>query len=475
MSYSKVMKYFRDISAIPHPSGYTDGIQKYLESFALSHSLDYKKDRIGNIVIYKKGTKNSPPLILQAHMDMVGVADDKTRDMTTTPIELTEDKSVLKAKGTSLGADDGMGMAYMLAILSNDKIDSPPLECLFTVDEETGMDGAMGLDDAMLSANRMINLDSEDEGEILSSSAGGAHILSNISVKCSVQKDAMPINVKIKGVTGGHSGQEIYKRGANAIIVLRDILSSFKKEKFNLISFESNNAYNVIPKEASFCIAFCDDDERRRGADNIQSAFNSIKNKYANTDPDIELTVELLPKTKNVKCIDKKSFNNFIKYFDAYQNGVIECSENDSDKVITSLNTAVINVDLQNNNIFIGASIRSNDDVKRDLTILNYLSSARSQGCVTTIVNSVYPSWKETPSPLREHMRAVYKKMYKKDMVEKSIHAGLECGYFALKKPDMDIASIGPDIRCVHTTKEYACLDSVKRVYLYLKKVIEEI
>ena len=474
MSYSKVMKYFKDISAIPHPSGHTEGIQKYLEDFALSNSLEYKKDKVGNVVIYKKGTKNTPALILQSHMDMVWASEDKTLDKTTTPIELVEVDSVLKANGTTLGADNGIGMAYMLAILSNDKIETPPLECLFTVDEETGMDGATELGDGMISAKRMINLDSEDEGEILSSSAGGAHILSNVSVKFALQKNVLPLRVKVFGVTGGHSGQEIYKRGANAIIVMRDILSGIKKEKFNLVSFESINAYNVIPKETSFVIA-TDPKDAKQIASCIQSVFNSIKVKYLNTDPDIDLSIEFLPVSETVKCIDKKSFSNFIKYFDAFQNGVIEYSKEDSDKVITSLNTAVVRVDDEESSIFIGASIRSNDDIKRDMTILKYVSLSRSMGYVTTVVNSVYPSWKEVPSPLREHMKAVYKKMYKKDMVEKSIHAGLECGYFAQKTPNMDIASIGPDIRCVHTTKEYAVLDSVKRVYSYLKKVIEEI
>lgn len=474
MSYSKVMKYFKDISAIPHVSGHTEGIQEYLQKFALYHSFDCKKDKVGNIVIYKKGTKDLQPLVLQAHMDMVGVADDKSVDMVHTPITLMEEGTILKANGTTLGADDGIGMAYMLSLLDDDKLECPPLECVFTVDEETGMDGAVGFDESMLKGMRMINLDSEDEGEILSSSAGGAHILSNVAIKMS-HKALYPIEVKVSKITGGHSGQEINKRSANAIIVLRDILSSLKNVGFNLISFESKNAYNVIPKEAQFTLGASTEDEREILKDEIIDAFNIIKKNYGKTDPDMTIDIERPIFGENIKCIDKKSFGLFLKYFNSFKNGVVECSKDDENKVITSLNTAVINVDLENNTIFIGASLRSNDDVKRDITALSYVTTARSLGGITTNINSIYPSWKETPSLLREHMKSVYKKMYKKDMIEKSIHAGLECGYFAIKKKGMDISSIGPNVRNVHTSKEYADLESVRRVYSYLKRVIEEV
>lgn len=474
MSYSKVMKYFKDISAIPHVSGHTEGIQEYLQKFALYHSLDCKKDKVGNIVIYKKGTKDLQPLVLQAHMDMVGVADDKSVDMTRTPITLVEEETTLRANGTTLGADDGIGVAYMLALLDDDKLDCPPLECVFTVDEETGMDGAIGFDESMILGTRMINLDSEDEGEILSSSAGGAHILSNVAIKTTC-KTLYPIEVRVSKITGGHSGQEINKRSANAIIVLRDILSSLKNVSFNLITFDSKNAYNVIPKEAQFTLGVTNEEERKVLKDEILDAFNKIRENYKKTDPDMTIDVQCPKEVGEIKCVDKKSFGLFIKYFSSFQNGVVECSKDDINKVITSLNTAVINVDLENNTIFIGASLRSNDDVKRDITALSYVTIARSLGGITTNINSVYPSWKEVPSPLRECMKSVYKKMYKKDMIEKSIHAGLECGYFAIKKKGMDIASIGPNVRNVHTSKEYADLESVKRVYSYLKRVIEEV
>lgn len=472
-TFFDVMKYFRELSAIPHPSGHTEKVQDYLVSFARGQGFKYTKDKVGNVVIYKDGDKNREPLILQAHMDMVAVSTDKTKDLTKESIVLEEKGGFLSAKSTSLGADDGIGVAYILALLSDNSLNTPPLEAVFTVDEETGMDGAIGFDMALLKGTRLINIDSEDEGEILSSSAGGAHFTSEYVLDATKQ-NRYRIDISVLGLTGGHSGSEIHKRGANAIVVLCSVLKELSyKFGISLYSISGGEALNVIPKSASATIYVRNKEQVLVTLKNLEL---ELKEKYSAPDPNLSIKANAdLNETEVVSSTDDSTFKA-LSYITNFPNGVIEMNTEVRDVVMTSLNLGKIEFECgQNaNKLMFIFSIRSNSDEKK-IDFLKTLEQRAIDQNIHYVIDAIYPSWKYKESPLRNKMMAIYEDMYKKPMKEVIIHAGLECGYFLKKNPDLDATSIGPNLSGVHTTEEKLDLASAERVFDYLKRVVEEV
>lgn len=472
-TFSDVMNYFRTFSSYPHPSGHTEKVQDYLVSFASEHSLRYTKDSVGNVIIYKDGDVARDTLILQAHMDMVAVSTDKNKDMTKESVILEEKDGFLSAKGTSLGADDGIGVAYILAILADDTLKTPPLEALFTVDEETGMDGAIALDMKVLKGKRFINIDSEEEGEILSSSAGGAHFTSSYSLETTSLKRTK-VDVVISGLSGGHSGSEIHKRGANAICVLLSLLKELScRFGISLYSVKGGEALNVIPKTAIASIYVKNADEIAKTVKELEKEF---REKYKLTDKNLSISTTVSENEKNIISSTDDSTFKALSYLTSFPNGVIEMNSEYPSIVMTSLNLGKIEFEVSNNSnrlTFI-YSIRSNSDEKRDAFVNTLVEIAKNQNA-PFVVDAVYPSWKYKASSLRSKMRKIYESMYKKPMKETIIHAGLECGYFLSKNPSLDAASIGPNLSGVHTVDEKMDLKSAERVYDYLKRVVEQV
>lgn len=472
-AFSDVMKYFKEISAIPHPSGHTEGVQEYLVSFAKEHSLKYSRDKVGNVVIYKDGDASREPLVLQAHMDMVAVSTDGNKDLTKEGLVLEEKAGFLSAVGTSLGADDGIGCAYILALLSDDTLSTPPLEALFTVDEETGMDGAIGFDMALLKGKRLINLDSEDEGEILSSSAGGAHFASEYELSETKFKRSR-IDIAVENLTGGHSGSEIHKRGANAIVVLCSVLKELSyKFGISLYSISGGEALNIIPKSASATIYV-------KNKDQVLSAIKALeeeyREEYKQSDPNLRISAVSGIDEETVQSATDDSTFKALSYITGYPNGVIEMNAEVPSVVMTSLNLGKIQAEIGKNlnRLMFIFSIRSNSDEKKTEFLKTLEEKALSQN-VHYVIDAIYPSWKYKPSPLRDKMKLIYSDMYKKPMKEVIIHAGLECGYFLKKDPSLDAVSIGPDLSGVHTTEEKLNLASAERVFDYLKRVVQEV
>lgn len=481
-TFSDVMKYFKELSAIPHPSGHTEKVQDYLVSFAKEHGLKYIKDKVGNVVIYKDGDKNREPLILQAHMDMVAVSIDKTKDLTKESIVLEEKDGFLSAKGTSLGADDGIGVAYILALLSDNSLNTPPLEAVFTVDEETGMDGAIGFDMALLKGTRLINLDSEDEGEILSSSAGGAHFTTEWVLEETKIQNRYRVDISVSGLSGGHSGSEIYKCGANAIDLLFTVLYSLSyRFGISLYSFTGGEALNVIPKSASAaiyvghnngCVDFSKDDV----LEIVKDWDVEFKRRYRYSDPNLSINAEVSDVKGEISGSTDSSAFYALWYMSNFPNGVIEWQDPIKPIVMTSLNLGKIQFESgkNSNTLKFIYSIRSNSDEKK-IDFLKTLEEKAVSSNTHYVIDAIYPSWKYKASPLRNKMRAIYEDMYKKPMEEVIIHAGLECGYFLKKNPDLDATSIGPNLSGVHTTEEKLDLSSAERVFDYLKRVVEEV
>ncbi len=480
----RVFHYFEELCAIPHGSGNTEAISGFLCSFAKEHGLKYIQDEIGNVVIYKNATpgyEDHPGIIIQGHMDMVAVSDSGL-DMTSHKLKLRVDEDELSAEDTSLGGDDGIAVAYTLTILEADDLAHPAIEAVFTVDEETGMYGAQALDPSILKHKRLINIDSEEEGHILAGCAGGARV--NISYKMS-RADASDIRlfrICVKGCTGGHSGSEIHKGGANANILLGRILYEIVLlDKFYLVDIHGGEVDNAIPKnsEVVFGIKIDPDDPNCVINEEIRSGFDRIKKgitaEYERTDPGIEITFEKLPS-------DGTEYNGYSVFtYDSMRavalilrtlpNGVVSMSADVPGLVETSLNLGVLCID-ENDNVCMRFAVRSSvEPAKTDL--IDRLKKIALLSGAEVSTEGVYPGWKyRIDSPLRDVFEKVYEDMYGVKPVTEAIHAGLECGFFAEKIPDIDCVSIGPDMYDVHTTSEHLSISSAARTWDYLCRVL---
>lgn len=471
-SFDRVLEIFYDLCSIPHPSGHTEGIREYLHAFAKKNDLYCHEDKGHNILIKKGGTLKSKPVILQAHIDMVGVSDDPSIDMAKHKIETYIDGDYLKAKGTTLGGDDGIGVAYILALLEDKDLISPPIEGLFTVDEETGMDGAVNLEMDYLEGKRLINIDSEDEGELLSSSAGGAHL----TIYPEVTREKMSgtlCKIEVSGLYGGHSGQEIKRRGLNAIKVLFDNLHCLEEMNLvGLVSIKGGEALNIIPKCAVMEVVTPD---AKKLIDEIKKAERELKNTYASTDPNLKLECSVVKENGEFDSVEARSLKTALASVHKIPCGVIKTSPQDDTFVVLSANYGKVSLSSLDTTLTLQVSFRGNDDDEKAELLENVETALKKFKTLKYVIDAIYPGWKYQKSELREIMKGVYKDMYGKEMKEMAIHAGLECGYFIKKRPSIDATSIGPNVYDVHTTSERLSLSSSKRVFEYIIKVLEKL
>lgn len=470
--------YFNDILQIPRPSKKEGQILKYLIDFANERGLEYNQDSAGNIVIKKNGStgyENAPTVILQSHVDMVCEKNSNVvHDFEKDPIKAYIDGEWLRANGTTLGADNGIGIAAELAVLADDSLKHPPIECLFTVDEETGLTGAMRLEKDFLDGKTLINLDSEDDGEIFMGCAGGIDTLINIPL---VYKDASPgkseaLEITLSGLTGGHSGDDINKGLANSNkLLVRGLWNLNKSYAIELANFKGGNLRNAIPREAIAIIRLAKEDVET--VTQYLTAFaETIKSEYSITEPNIALQIS--PVSLPEKVLEKTSQDKFLCSVYSALNGVIAMSQSVPGLVETSTNLASIDF-CENNTALVVTSQRSSvESAKLDLSdkIRAHFSMVGAEVKNT----DHYPGWTpNTNSKVLNIAKQAYSDLFNQTPTIRAIHAGLECGLFLEKYPSLDMVSIGPTIRGAHSPDERMEINTVDKFWAHLTCILERL
>ena len=472
-----VFKYFAEICQVPRPSKKEEKIIAYLKAFGEKHNLETKVDEAGNVLIKKPATpgkENLQTVILQSHVDMVCEKNnDVEHDFLVDPIETEIDGEWMKAKGTTLGADNGIGVATELAILADDTIEHGPLECLFTVDEETGLTGAFALKEGFMNSDILLNLDSEDEGELFIGCAGGIDSVAQFTYKeADVPAGYFFFKVEVKGLKGGHSGGDIHLGRGNANKILNRFLSKMiAKYDLYLCEINGGNLRNAIPREAYAVCAVPEDANLDVRADlNIFTA--EIENELAVTEPDLKLVLE--SETPRTKAIDQDTTARLLKALYAVPHGVYAMSQDIPGLVETSTNLASVKMKPENI-IRIETSQRSSILSARD-DMANTVRAAFQLAGATVTFGDGYPGWKPNPhSAILEVAAASYKRLFGVDAQVKAIHAGLECGLFLDKYPSLDMISFGPTLTGVHSPDERMHIPSVDKFWRHLLDVLANI
>lgn len=469
-----VWSHFEDICQVPRPSKREDKIIHFMKEFAAKQKQDCKIDEAGNILITKKaspGFENSPTVILQSHLDMVGEKNsDIEHDFYTDPIKPYIDGEWVKAQGTTLGADCGIGMAASMAILTDRTIQHGPVECLFTVDEETGLSGAFALKKDFLTGKILLNLDSEDEGELFIGCAGGIDTLASLTyLKNDIPKGFFPLQLKISGLTGGHSGDDIHKGRGNAIkILVRFLWESYHKYGIRLVNFDGGNLRNAIAREASAIILI-----QNGYKENLVADFNvfthQVENELVLTEP--KLKMELGSTDMPDFVIDEKSTLNLFNALYACPHGVFSMSFRMPGMVETSTNLASVKF-IGENEILITTSQRSDQEsckknISSMVTVVFEMAGANVKQ------TDGYPGWSPNPqSPVLEVTVKAYEKLFGNKPKVRSIHAGLECGLFLEKYPQLDMVSFGPTILGAHSPDERINIATVQKFWDHLIEVL---
>ena len=467
----KVFAFFEEISAIPRGSGHNDKIKEYCENFAKQRNFEYVSDEAGNIVIYKDASKDSQstePVIIQGHLDMVWEKNSSsTINFETDGLELCVDGDNVFAKGTTLGGDDGIAVAMCLAILDSDDICHPPLEVVFTADEEIGMLGAAALDFDALSAKRMINLDSEEEGTLWVSCAGGVRADITLPVNF-VRNDKPTYKITVTGLHGGHSGAEIHKGYANANKVMGRFLSWLSPlTDFEIVSINGGTADNAITRDC-VCIIKTDCADLKRYLINV---YDRIKDYYISADPDFRVLCDEVNGYE--ESMDLISTVAVVNLLNKLPSGVIAMSKEIEGLVETSLNLGILKTEADR--VIYSFAVRSGVDSEKAKLAQN-LADIANEFSSDIELYSDYPAWEyKRDSQLRDLMASIYKDMFGKDMTVTAIHAGLECGLFCGKIKGLDCVSLGPDMADIHTPQEKLSISSTERVWNFLLRVLESI
>lgn len=464
-----VFAHFEQLCAIPHGSGNTKAISDYLVGFAAARGLRHIQDAHNNVIIFCPGTpgyETAAPVILQGHMDMVcETAPDCTKDLTREGLDLFIDGDTIGARGTTLGGDDGIAIAMALAILDADDIPHPPLEVVLTVDEETGMLGADALDASVLQGRTMLNIDSEDEGILTVSCAGG-----NVSV-CTLPVtraafSGTALTVTVGGLLGGHSGAEIDKGRGNANQLLGRVLYAIgTRTALRVVCADGGLKDNAIPRESRAVITVADPDAAQAAIAGMDAAF---RHEYAAADPDVFVRAEAAQ--PQMPPMDAASTQRAVCMLCCLPNGVQTMSQDIPGLVQTSLNLGILTTDEQ----CVQASfcVRSSVSTQKEMLVAR-LRCLMAQLGGSVDVSGDYPAWEFCKdSPLRERMIDVFREQYGHDPKVEAIHAGVECGLFAGKLPGLDCVSFGPDLTEIHTCRERMHIASVQRVWRYTLEVL---
>lgn len=469
----RVFYYFEELCKIPHGSGNTKQISDYLVSFAKEHGLEYVQDEMNNVVIYKpatEGYEDAPAVILQGHMDMVcEKRPDVDHDFTKDPLNISVKDGYVTANGTTLGGDDGIAVAYGLALLESTELAHPALEVLITVDEEIGLLGAEGFDCSALKGKRLINLDSEAEGSLWISCAGGLSGISTIPVQ-RVEAEGQKAAVKITGLMGGHSGAEIDKKRANANVLMGRFLYTLQKEAaYEIISLAGGQKDNAITREADAELLVEDVNAVKACAEKVQKGF---REEYAGTDEGITIEITDLG-ASSARVLHPTSREKVLFFLMEVPFGIQKMSGSIDGLVETSTNIGIVKL---GEDEFLGSSsVRSSVEAAGEALSDKICYLTEFLGGDYT-VQGAYPAWEyRKDSPLRDQMVEVYEEMYGEKPNVVAIHAGLECGLFYKKIEGLDCVSLGPNMKDIHTSEEVLDIASTERVWKYLVKVLESL
>ena len=470
----RVLYYFEKICSIPHGSRNERMISDYLVDFARERNLTYRQDDMLNVIIWKDGSpgyEDAAPVILQGHMDMVAVKEEGvSKDMETEGLDLALDGDMLYAKGTSLGGDNGIAVAYMLTILDDDTMEHPPIEAVFTTGEEIGLLGATHLDTSDLSGKTFINLDSETEGIFIVNCAGGTEL--ELSFDCdrdAGQQDSCRLELQLKGLKGGHSGQQINKGRLNAIKAMGRLLYGLSRSMdIRLVSIDGGEKDNVIAPSCEAVITISDD----RALALVRELFDRIKEEYIMVEPGISLSVIRLS-GDGPQPMSPDATRSILRSLIIMPTGVLRMNPDLKDMVQTSANLGVIRT--REDQVTMIASVRSASESEEAYQVERV--RAMAEGLAGSLrITASYPGWQyKRDSRIRDVMREVYRNIYGQEPLIEGIHAGLECGIFMEKMPDLDMISVGPDMTGIHSPAEKLDLASVKRTYDLIVATLKEL
>ena len=476
----KVFYYFEEISKIPRGSGNTKEVSDYCVAFAKERGLYVRQDELNNVVIKKPATpgyEGKPTVIIQGHLDMVAEKDsDSNHDFMKDPIKLIVDGDFITADKTTLGADDGIAVAAGLAILDDETIKHPELEIIFTIDEETGMDGAMGLDMSDINGKYMLNLDSEDDGIITVGCAGGKSTEVKFDMELA-EVAGVIYKLDISGLKGGHSGAEIHNERANANILLARVLKYINdRVAIRITSMNGGSKDNVITKESSAIFVLYGHEEVEEKKAKMQKVLDEIvaiiSNEFIVSDKDINIKLSdgeygIFYAASRKATDNILAFMNVVPFGPQYRvpgmNGLVE----------TSLNMGILKTD--KGVVDISMSIRSSVKSRKQLIADKIETLAKLTGGAFKS-DGEYPEWAyKADSPLQKLLCNIYKEKFGEELKIDVIHAGLECGYILEKKPELDVVSFGPQMYDIHTTDERVSISSVAKMYEFVKAILENI
>ena len=483
-----VFKYFEEISSIPRPSYQEKAISDHLVKFAKDRDLEVHQDSIYNVIIIKEaseGYEDVPPIIIQGHMDMVcEKVAGCPKDMEKEGLDLVLDGDTLSAEGTTLGGDDGIAVAFAMALLDDDTLKHPRLEVVITVSEEVGMDGARDIDLSGLRGKRLLNLDSEGEGTILASCAGGGRADVVLPLRRERVRGDVRMLLSVTGLKGGHSGDEIDKGRANATILLNRALMTLRRETdMRLIALEGGSKDNAIPRESYALISV-----PKKMADSIPDLISSLSDaihaEYHLADPDISLSCQVISDAKKARELDlpeeavgwhpltKRESHRVITLIAALPNGIQRMSDAIPGLVETSLNLGVCY--MTQKELGLGYSLRSSVGAAYSW-LHDQLQLVASGLGASVSFHGEYPAWEFVDkSDFRDRICEIYKSMFGQELRVEAIHAGLECGLLSAKVDGLDAVSMGPDIWDIHTPDEHLSVASVERTWRFVRAIIED-
>ena len=463
-----VFRFFEEVTRIPRGSGNTGPIAEYLVNFAKERGLYVRRDEFDNVIIKKpasKGREDRPAVIFQGHTDIVAEKlPELKKDMLCEGVDIYRDGDFLRARGTTLGGDDGVALAYALAVLDSDEIEHPAFEALFTSDEETGLTGATGLDPFDIDGRLLINIDSDDEGIFTVGCAGGVRVDIRLPVMRETYGDRK-YRISLSGLAGGHSGIEINKGRENAIKLLAELLARLSGD-FRLVSLSGGNADNAIPRDAEAIIATVGElsDENREKID-------SLAKEYQSRESGIGAVAELVD--CEAAALSEESGRRLIEMMCALPTGVIGTSRDIEGLVETSLNMGIAR--LTEAELELSFSVRSAKGAEKEALVARVRAIAEAAGA-TVSERGAYPAWEyKKDSYVRDLACEVFREVYGREAEVLIIHAGLECGILSGKIEGLDAISLGPDNFDIHTTEEHLSISSTARVWEYLKALLKRI
>lgn len=469
----RIFEIFMEICSIPHGSGNCELISKYCVDFASKIGLKYYSDDAGNVVIFKNGTtgfENKPPIILQGHIDMVCQKDkDSAVNFETDGLSVSYDDDFVFANGTTLGGDNGIAVAMIFAILESNFYAHPPIEAVFTTDEEIGMIGAGKLDMSVLNAKQMINLDAEEDDSVIVSCAGGCDVNIEMPLKF-CYKSGYKLSVEIKGLKGGHSGVEIGNGRINSNIVAGQILNSLPKNDFDIISINGGNKGNAITNFTSIELCSSNPHDLKDG---IDETFKFIFSEIKLSEPNFVIETNITTDLQDFKVFDEKLKSEIIYVLGHIPNGVIQMSAEIENLVETSLNLGILKTN--DNSISLLTSLRSNKQTAL-LALADKINLFFSNVSCNVETSGFYPPWEfKSGSRLQKAYIKAYQNISGESPKVEAIHAGLECAVFASKIENIDCIAIGPNLYDVHTVNEKLSISSTEKVFDILIEVLKNL